>query len=58
MRLEVGDDGVGLPADLDPAASSSLGLLLVQLFAKQLEADMEIQRGGGTRFVFLFRAPG
>ncbi len=56
LRLEVGDDGVGLPADCDPASSNSMGLLLVQLFAKQLEAAMEIERVGGTRFVFLFRA--
>jgi two-component sensor histidine kinase/sensor domain CHASE-containing protein len=58
LRLEVGDDGVGLPADCDPAASSSMGLLLVRLFAKQLEAAMEIQREGGTRFAFRFRSPG
>ena len=56
LRLEVADDGVGLPTDCDPRASRSMGLLLVQLFAKQLEADMEIQREGGTRFAFLFRS--
>jgi two-component sensor histidine kinase len=55
LRLEVGDDGVGLPADCDAASSGSMGLLLVRLFAKQLEADLEVQREGGTRFVFLFR---
>ncbi len=57
LRLEVGDDGAGLPPDCDPATSRSMGLLLVQLFSKQLEADLEIERGGGTRFVFLFRLP-
>jgi two-component sensor histidine kinase len=34
-----------------------MGLMLVQLFAKQLEAVLEVERGGGTRFVFLFRRP-
>ncbi len=57
LRLEVGDDGVGLPPDCDPATSRSMGLLLIQLFAKQLEAALEIERDGGTRFVFLFRTP-
>jgi len=55
VRLEVADDGAGLPADCDPAAPRSMGLLLVQLCAKQREATLEIERGGGTRFVFLFR---
>jgi two-component sensor histidine kinase/sensor domain CHASE-containing protein len=57
LRLEVGDDGVGLPPECDPATSRSMGLMLVQLFAKQLEAVLEVERGGGTRFVFLFRRP-
>ena len=57
LRLEVGDDGVGLPPECDPATSRSMGLMLVQLFAKQLEAVLEVERGGGTRFVFLFRTP-
>jgi two-component sensor histidine kinase/sensor domain CHASE-containing protein len=55
LRLEVGDDGIGLPADCDPAASGSMGLLLVRLLAKQLEATMEVRREGGTLYVFLFR---
>ena len=48
---------MGLPPDCDPATSRSMGLLLIQLFAKQLEAALEIERDGGTRFVFLFRTP-
>jgi len=56
LRLEVGDDGVGLPPDCDPATSRSMGLLLVGLFSKQLEAVLEIQREAGTRFVFQFRS--
>jgi two-component sensor histidine kinase len=34
-----------------------MGLLLVGLFSKQLEAVLDIQREAGTRFVFQFRAP-
>ena len=57
LRLEVSDNGTGLPLEFDPAASRSMGLMLVQLFARQLEAAMQIQRGGGTKFQFLFRRP-
>jgi two-component sensor histidine kinase/sensor domain CHASE-containing protein len=56
LRLEVADDGVGLPVECDPAAPRSMGLLLVQLFAKQLEADLEVQREGGTRFLLRLRS--
>lgn len=55
MRMDVRDDGIGLPADL-PAAPvagkrrGGLGLVLVQSLAKQAHADLRVERGGGTRF--------
>lgn len=55
VRMEVRDDGVGLPADLPatPVAGrrrGGLGLVLVQSLAKQANADMQIERSPGTRF--------
>lgn len=60
MRLEVRDDGVGLPADLPapPTAGKrrgGLGLMLVQSLAKQAHADLRIERGAGTRFILIVR---
>jgi PAS domain S-box-containing protein len=55
--LSVEDDGVGWPADFVPAESRSLGLRLVQILARQLQADLAWQRGSGIRCV-LTMAPG
>ena len=48
--IVVEDDGVGLPADLDPSATQSLGLQLVPLLVEQLDARLRRLPGPGTRF--------
>ncbi len=50
LWLAVGDDGVGLPAGLDVRTSPSLGLQLVQMLAKQLDARLEVEVARGTSF--------
>jgi two-component sensor histidine kinase len=50
LRLVVSDDGVGLPRDLDFERSESLGLQLVRMLAKQLDAGLEVVPGRGTTF--------
>jgi len=52
--LTVADDGVGLPADLDPRQAPSLGLELVFTFAEQLQATVDLRRSPGTSFTFAF----
>jgi two-component sensor histidine kinase len=54
VELVVGDDGVGLPPDLDLRRAEGLGLDLVFTFAEQLEATVEVERTGGTVFHFAF----
>jgi two-component sensor histidine kinase len=55
FELIVGDNGVGIPEDVDPAKSSSLGLKLVtRLIRDQLKGTMEILRENGTAFVIRF----
>jgi two-component sensor histidine kinase len=54
LRLEIEDDGVGMPESLDPRNTGSLGLDLVFTFAEQLDATVEIGRKGGTSFQFRF----
>ncbi|MBK8209504.1 MAG: ATP-binding protein [Rhodospirillales bacterium] len=38
LVIEVKDDGVGLPEGFDPASDGGLGLRLVQLLSRQLNA--------------------
>ncbi|HET6336854.1 MAG TPA: PAS domain S-box protein [Polyangiales bacterium] len=54
LTLSVADDGIGLPPGLDPRNASTLGLDLVFTFAEQLEAEVEIETGAGTRFSISF----
>ena len=49
IQLTVRDDGVGWPTDFDPAESSSLGLRLVHILAKQVHARLELQNADGVR---------
>jgi two-component sensor histidine kinase len=52
LRLEVSDEGVGLPTDFDPARSRSLGMRLVASLARQIGGRLEWHDAQpGTRFV-------
>lgn len=53
-RLEVRDDGVGLPADLEPWRSRGLGFRMVNSLVRQLDGTLAVQRDGGTGFVITF----
>ena len=57
VELDISDDGVGLPADIDPRQTVTLGLDLVFTIAEQLGADVELRRAGGTGYRFRFQAP-
>ena len=51
MILEVGDDGVGIPANFNLETSQSLGLQLVNLLtAHDLNGSIELERNKGTQF--------
>ena len=52
----VGDDGVGLPPDLDLHRADSLGLQLVDKLTQQLHGTMVVNRAGGTTFTITFDA--
>lgn len=53
-HLEVSDNGRGLPADLDPATASSLGLRLVSLLSQQLHGQMQTYYQAGAHFQVTF----
>jgi two-component sensor histidine kinase len=44
--IEVGDDGVGLPDDIDPLQSQSLGFRTIRLLARQLGASISFHNYG------------
>lgn len=56
LELSVSDDGVGLPAGIDPEQSRSLGLRLVSMLAAQLHGELTLSRPpeGGSRFTLRF----
>jgi two-component system, sensor histidine kinase PdtaS len=54
LQLVVEDDGVGLTGDFPERRSESLGLDLVAIFAKQLDAELVVRKERGTRFQLTF----
>lgn len=54
-RLEVSDNGVGLPADFKERKQSSLGLRLVHQLCQNLDGALEIGPGPGAEFAVTFR---
>jgi two-component sensor histidine kinase len=55
LRLRVADNGVGLPASLDPKQLQSLGLQLISDLTRQLGGRLEIGPGPGTSFAVVFK---
>ncbi|MGQ9671912.1 MAG: PAS domain S-box protein [Candidatus Aminicenantales bacterium] len=55
LLLVVSDNGVGLPESLDIEKTSTLGLQILTLLVKQLDAVLELRRQPGTEFRILFR---
>jgi two-component sensor histidine kinase len=54
VTLVVEDDGVGIPDDIFPNLSGTLGLRLVDLLSEQIGGKLELQRAGPTRFALTF----
>ncbi|MCX6555551.1 MAG: PAS domain S-box protein, partial [Candidatus Aminicenantes bacterium] len=53
-ELIVADNGIGFPAGQVPEQEKTLGMKLVSMLAKQLQAELEIKTGPGTEFRLLF----
>ncbi len=56
IRIE--DDGVGMPPGFVHRVSDSLGLKLVDLLVAQIDAELLMPEGQGTRFEISFAIPG
>jgi PAS domain S-box-containing protein len=57
VTLTVHDDGCGVPVALDVHHTESLGLLLVDALAVQLDGTVALERAGGTAFTVTFPLP-
>jgi PAS domain S-box-containing protein len=58
VELQIGDDGIGLPAEIDIHKIRSFGMqITVNLIEKQLRGTLEIMRSGGTVYSIRFEEP-
>jgi PAS domain S-box-containing protein len=55
LFLEVHDDGVGFPDDLDFRETNSLGLQIVNSLTRQIDGDISRDRDKGTNFKIKFK---
>jgi PAS domain S-box-containing protein len=53
--LEITDDGIGFPENIDFRQTNSLGLQLVTTLVDQINGTIELERNGGTSFKIRFR---
>jgi PAS domain S-box-containing protein len=53
-ELIVADNGIGLPPGFELDAKKSLGMNLVSMLAKQIQAELKIKTGPGAEFRLLF----
>lgn len=54
IEMEISDNGIGLPEDLDYENSDSLGLQLVYTLIDQLDAIMKVDTSKGTKYLITF----
>ncbi|HEY0769303.1 MAG TPA: sensor histidine kinase, partial [Sphingobacteriaceae bacterium] len=54
-RLTVADNGIGLPERVSPGVSPSFGMQLIDVFVKQLNGNLRINRNPGTTFQLEFK---
>ena len=54
VELEIRDDGIGIPAgraETDAGTRDGIGIQLINGFARQLRATLDVEQGAGTRYV-------
>jgi two-component sensor histidine kinase len=48
LKIEIGDNGKGLPPDIDLSNAKTFGLRIIRLLAEQLNAELTVQSNHGT----------
>jgi two-component sensor histidine kinase len=56
IKMDLADDGIGIPKGLTPESADSLGLSLIPAFVEQLNGSYRLTRESGTRFRVSFPA--
>lgn len=54
IALTIGDNGIGIPKDLNMTKVKSLGMKLIQVLTDQIDGDMTIERDRGTVYTLSF----
>ncbi len=57
IEFIIRDNGIGMPEELDFRNTKTLGLPLVNILVKQLEGEVNLNRGKGTEFQIKFNVP-
>jgi len=56
LRLEIGDNGKGMPEELLSRPGAGMGMKLIRLLAvEQMKGDISLSGKNGTRFVLSFQ---
>jgi len=55
IRLEIIDNGVGIPESVNFENSKGFGLHLARMLAEQIGGTISVERGEGTMFILEFR---
>jgi len=53
LTIELADNGIGIPANVDIPTCKTLGLMLVRVLTEQLHGSIELCRENGTRYVLV-----
>jgi PAS domain S-box-containing protein len=53
-ELIIGDNGIGLPSNIDFKKTDSLGLQLVNNLVEQIDGEIELNKRSGTEFKIMF----
>jgi two-component sensor histidine kinase len=54
FNLIVGDNGVGIPEDIDSETAETFGMQLIKYLTKQLKGTLELDRNHGTKYKLQF----
>lgn len=55
VRIEAGDNGVGIPQHIDIKYTETLGLQLVDTLVEQINGTLILERNKGTKFIIEFK---
>ena len=55
IKLIISDNGIGLPDEVSPGNTETLGLQLVNNLVSQLDGTLKIVRSQGTKFTIIFK---